>query len=679
VRDKVLLQMQRWVCAGGILLASALVSGCGGGGGGQGNSISISPTSLTFNAAPNGQLPPSQQVAATYQGAGVVVGYPTGSSVPSWLSIQTAANSATDPATFNIAVNSTNFTDGQVLTTTVRFVTGNADGSDPVYVDMPVTYNVVGPTLVLTPSSLSFTVNGGTQGSVLSQTIQVSDSNGGTNPAKAAAWSVQSTSAPWITVSPTSGTSAPPATLTVTINPSQVPSATDGTTQNASFTLQYLTEAKQTLTVNVPVSLTIYTPTVQSAAPYYAYTTTPSEVVLRGSHLTGLSPSQVHLGTATATSLRTIDSQRIGAMFSSAPSGVQHLHIDNLLNQDLSQASVNVVAPAAYAASGLTMQVQPAAMLLDPTRNMLFITDAQGTGVFPYQYSSGTWQALPEISSSGTMRAQMSPDGTSLLLLNPQLLQSTLLDPAPGTLSTVLNVSASSPIANECEDAFYDFGVLDNGDGFVTSFMKACEPDSVEVSFPQLTSAASSNTVFNSIITYSGRPAVIQAAEYSYVYVAQSAFGNNNYNDQATAFYDPDTGQGSTVATPANLTSRYAAISASGTRIVLTPTSSSTPAVFDTQFDLLGLLNVPNAQIVAMSPDAHYIYWPDATNNEIHVVDLSTQPAAGAYYAETTPLPWSVDSTFAPQSVMITPDGQQLFIYGADSSAGNRILIANLH
>lgn len=664
------------------LLAVLALGACGGGGGG-GNSISVAPTSLTFTAPPSGPRPPTQRVVASYHGAGVVVGYAQGVNVPNWLNITTDPATADNPATFDFTIVDTSYADGQVLTTSVRFVTGNADGSDLAYVDVPVTYNVVGPTLVVTPASLDFELDGGSQDAGLTQTLQISDSNNGAAPAHAATWSVQSVSVPWLKLSPSSGKSAPPATLTASIDTTKLQGVQNGAQQSASFTLQYLTAASQAFTVNVPVTLTVNAPTVRSAAPYYAYTSAPSEIVLRGSHFDGLTAAQVHLGTATAQSLRTVDSQRLAATFASAPAGTQHIHIDNVLNQDLSQASVTVVAPAAYAAEGPAIQTEPGAMLLDPLRNILFVTDIDGHGVAPYRYASGAWQALPQIANEGTLRARMSPDGNSLLLLDAQALHASLLDPAPGPLSTVLTMDQTEPggFAEECGILFFDFGVLDNGTGFVTAYMTKCEPTSYQAAFPALGLGPAPGQPQYGATTDAYSPYVLQPAESNGLYFTVGDFGQ--FADYRAAHYDPDNAETpATGAQSAMLNGRYAAISASGDRVALMP-DTSTVALFDAQFNQLGLLKVPSQQLVAISPDGTKAYWPDSAHNQIHVIDLTAQISNLIYFPEATPLTWSADpaevQTFTPTDLMITPDGQQLFVYGVDSgSKGNRILVAKL-
>jgi hypothetical protein len=136
-------RLARQACAIGVV---ALLTACGGGGGGGGNSISISPRSLTFNAI-QGSGTGAQTVTVRFKGAGVLVGYAPDVTPASWLYAYSGAATA-DTVQFTFAVDP--YMPGGTHSTSVRFVTGNADGSDLKYVDMPVTLHVsdftVGPT-----------------------------------------------------------------------------------------------------------------------------------------------------------------------------------------------------------------------------------------------------------------------------------------------------------------------------------------------------------------------------------------------------------------------------------------------------------------------------------------------------------------------------------------------------
>lgn len=117
---------------------AALLAGCGTGSK-DSTAISLSTASLAFSAEAGGALPAAQTVRVTFQGDGVMVGYPPGVAVPSWLTIVPGATSA-GTAEFSLGV--TDVGAPGTRSATVRFVTGKADGSQLKYADVAVTCTV---------------------------------------------------------------------------------------------------------------------------------------------------------------------------------------------------------------------------------------------------------------------------------------------------------------------------------------------------------------------------------------------------------------------------------------------------------------------------------------------------------------------------------------------------------
>ena len=129
---------------GPMLLAAALAcsqnpkTGTGTGPSGSGSNaltVTLDKTSAALTAVQGGPSP-ATTVKATYTGAGLVVGIPAGANAASWLTV-TPVTLSTGVATYSLQVNSTSGSLGTV-TTTLRFVTAQSDGSGAVYVDLPV-------------------------------------------------------------------------------------------------------------------------------------------------------------------------------------------------------------------------------------------------------------------------------------------------------------------------------------------------------------------------------------------------------------------------------------------------------------------------------------------------------------------------------------------------------------
>jgi hypothetical protein len=189
----------------------AFLAACGGGGGGSssggnnnppgGNNppptytVSVSPGSVQFSALARGTLPAAKDVTATFNGEGLVVGTPTGASLPSWLTVSVVGSPTSTPAQVRFSVNTTGTT-ADSLATTVRFVTGKADGSQVATQDVPVTYTITDP-LALDLTDLTFEATANTVAAP--RTVAVLGS--GTS------WTVTSDRT-WLTAAPASGTNS---------------------------------------------------------------------------------------------------------------------------------------------------------------------------------------------------------------------------------------------------------------------------------------------------------------------------------------------------------------------------------------------------------------------------------------------------------------------------------------
>ena len=151
----------------GVLVASLVaLGGCGGGGGGGSSaplySISVAPQSVSLSGI-SGAKPPSQSVTVTFVGPGVVVGTLPGQTEPSWLSVS-APTQSTSPLT--VTIGATASVQPGSYSTTLRFATGSASGTNVVYTDVPIALKMVAgtsvsvePTGIAQNSSLAVSVN----------------------------------------------------------------------------------------------------------------------------------------------------------------------------------------------------------------------------------------------------------------------------------------------------------------------------------------------------------------------------------------------------------------------------------------------------------------------------------------------------------------------------------------
>lgn len=176
-----------------------LIAACGGGGGSDGggnpsgNSVTLDATSLSLNldADQPGRFT-APALTATFRGAGLVIGTPPGAPMlPGWLQVSTEmlGSSSVRVTISHLSYIYPNFTPGRSVYT-LRFATGNADGSSVAYRDVPL---VVTMTPAIRPRVLAHSTAVG--GSTSTHELQFLWDT---------PWTVRS-NAPWVRVQATAG------------------------------------------------------------------------------------------------------------------------------------------------------------------------------------------------------------------------------------------------------------------------------------------------------------------------------------------------------------------------------------------------------------------------------------------------------------------------------------------
>lgn len=122
-----------------ILLGIILLSACGGDSSPT-YEINTDISNIDFVLYTNTSSEASENVNVTFQGDGVIVGYPPGQSEPHWLIVDTLASN-NNSATFRISA-AGYFSETGTLSSTLRFVTGKVDGSAIKYKEVNVTLTV---------------------------------------------------------------------------------------------------------------------------------------------------------------------------------------------------------------------------------------------------------------------------------------------------------------------------------------------------------------------------------------------------------------------------------------------------------------------------------------------------------------------------------------------------------
>ena len=172
--------------------------------------ITLDPTSFSFSAVQGGTNPPSQVLSITNTGAGTLDWTTTHNS--SWLTVTPASGAGDGSPT--VAVNITGLTAGTYRDTIT--VSDPAATNNPQKVPVVLNLAAPPPTIVLNPTSFSYTV---TEGDPLaSDQLSVTNSGGGTLN-----WTASDV-AGWLTLSPTSGSGN--AIITMSFNIASLPAGT---------------------------------------------------------------------------------------------------------------------------------------------------------------------------------------------------------------------------------------------------------------------------------------------------------------------------------------------------------------------------------------------------------------------------------------------------------------------
>jgi len=313
--------------------------------------ISAPTTTLSFSQVQSGAAPATQNV--TVSGSPEPLNFSVTTSTTdgnAWLTA--APQTGTTPATLQVGVNAAIAGKLSVgsYNGTVAITSAGASGSP---INIPVTLTVISPqTFTVSPTSLSFSYTVGLT-APQTQSFQIS-SSGGSAPFSAAAAS----SASWLQVSPSSGTT--PATLSVSVNTQGL--AAGNYTATITITSPYSpTTAAASVTVNLTVTqITVSPVAITNAASYATGAVSPGEnIVIWG---TSIGPSNLTYGSLTAN----------GTMLSTSAGNTQVLFD-------------GVPAPVVYALATQTSVMVPYEVAGRPTTSV--VVEYQGVQSTPLVYS----------------------------------------------------------------------------------------------------------------------------------------------------------------------------------------------------------------------------------------------------------------------------------------------------
>ena len=592
-------------------------------------SLTRSPSQLSFSASRQGATPATQNVTLSTQN-GSTVEYSTtvsyGAGASGWLS---APASGTAPGTLGVAVNTTDLAIGNYNATVTLTTTGGQT------VSFTVSYTVAAAAASFTPSSAAFTINPASTTTALSQTVSVGSTG------VAFSWTAASNQ-PWVSVSPTSGTSS--STVTLALDPAQLDTLDPGL-YSAAITFTYTPSGGTLTNTPLPVSLDLQLPKVTSVAPYVATSGTSQQVVLRGLGFLGAAGATVKFGSTASASSYTVLSDTEARVTHPALSagGPLRVSVENQLGLSRSSADLVVVNAPGFAATTISypdaVAKTPLNVVYDAERAALLVAvgapipGAANGRIYRFTFSGSVWSSPPPTTVAQLRDLALSLDGSKLIAVSDTTIrQFNAATLAAGTVSnaafTSLEFFDGIALANDGK------GIITtgfNGSGFTDAY-RYTVADGVLTRTTGLYFASSGASEDGSL----------------------AVFVQGGLSPPAPVFrYDAGTSAlaATSVASTANFPrpalDRHAAhILIGGTRI------------YGPNFQLMG--TIPFANTVVLSPNGTRAY--TYSSGTVRTYDLTTPPMLGAFS--------EVGTTLTPGNpglgtvMTISPDGGTLFIAG---------------
>lgn len=572
----------------------------------------------------------------------------------SWIKL--GATSGAGAATVAVSVDGSTLTSGSYNGT----VTVSDDVSGGVF-NFPVTFVLHAAALVVTPSTLTFSVDSLTPASELTQTVSVSDELGGTQPSEAATWSLASITAPWVQWGPASGSTSPTSIGTVTLSTTELSKLAPGP-HSATVVLNYVDADGVSHAANVPVSLQLNASYINYVAPYVGVQNQAGQLIVRGANFSIAGGALTVTVGSTSLGMAVPDSDtqlRVG--YPALASGRYPVHIQNAAGFDTQSADLLIVPPSAFTYTAISAPSIRRKIVYDAERQTLYGVNEQGQEIEFYTYTSGAWvtgspYVLPQLTD-----LDLLPDGKSLVVLT----QSAVDEIALGRTPLAAQAVAGNP-TSFCGQFLDHLAVANDGKVMIIANLMGCSGFTPSFLFDALNPGAglNENPYFVGWL-YDG--IIAGSADGSKLYA-----GTNGISPaQPVKTFDALTD----TITDGNVSYNLSAVSVSGdaSRVILQNTD-----VYSEALVLTGHLPAGNGGVALASRDSTkaFVYRDDGVGPRIEVYDLTLPLQTGALYqlTRTVNLPDSPDAaagTYYNITMAQTPDGATVFVSG-----DSKILVA---
>lgn len=641
-----------------IALSLALV-GCGGGGGGGGSTnpppltMTLSATSLTFAAA-DASMPAGQIVTANFSGTGSGTLYLLIVPAGALISVGNVAitGSTSGQATVTPAAPTTAGAGNHSTSITVTACLNDATCKTNQIAGSPqtinVTYTVAGVSASI--SGLSYAIDNSVVAADYTQTFNVSG-----YPAQT--WTSAITNAPWLKLTPSTGSTAATVSVQAAIDQTQVAELENGTYMG-SVTLS----APSGLGVTLPVTLTLARAKVNFVAPYVGISNTSDTVIIRGEHFGLVIPTGVNFGSTAANSFSVISDTEIDATYPALAAGSYPVQI--VVNGNpvgTSRARLVMVDPPRFPSATFVFGVSPLSiateLAYDAERQALLV-QLHDRNLQPqdellrYAYGNGVWSVPIATNVPTTGDFALSVDGTQILSsgfdnsaldLNGQAVVQ------PLSPTTLLPISAEVGAPAAAGFGVQSLAVANDGQAVLETTNFVLSGENPILGYAQLSGTI--NVLPQTATPVSNKAVVGASSDGATVLVVSNSPGVPN--GPAIAKFDTSTGKLTQLA--AVVQSGSISIDRHGMRVLLNSSD-----VYDQNLTLLGSLPGTTVGSV-LSPDAHRAYTLDSAGS-VRVFDLTAAPTAGLY-PEITPAKSLVPpGLFTSARLITSPDGGSLFI-----------------
>lgn len=401
--------------------------------------LTRSPALLTFNAAGGGALPVSQDVTLSTQQSlslaySTSITYNPGAS--GWLGVSPTSGSA--PGTATVSVNTTALAPGTYAATLFFNTAAQA-------VSVPVSYVISSSVLTFSPTAPNFTIDSNSAAAALSQTVAVG-STGAT-----LTWTASS-SKPWVTVSPTSGSSG--TSVTLSLVPAELEKLDPGS-QPATITFTYTPPGATQTTAPLSVSLNLAIPKISYVSPYVQRPSTITEVILRGSGFNSATGLSVMFGSNAVPTYTLVSDTEIRVAHPSLAAGSYPVTLPNQLGLTRSRARLLIAAAPILSATAIPLSspVAPDRIVYDAERVAVYTNNNNvlpGTPPPPpipvvrverNRFVNPGWATDSIVLDTAPRDITMTPDGLELIALSESTLYH--IDLASWTISNQIAISSA--------------------------------------------------------------------------------------------------------------------------------------------------------------------------------------------------------------------------------------------